>query len=1574
MTFEQLIQAGFSAEEIKAYQDRLLSAGFSRQEIEAHMGRPPAPPADYLTGEPAPKGQGVDIVGGQEPVPFDMDSVVAEYELKYPEEQDRRKDLAQVAYSFVRPFASLGYTSAAALNRGMSVMATHLDTIADYIGEVTGAEKGGFFEKAAKQYEENREYWQKRANEVGVAFLEELTGEALGGAVPGITEFVLNIPYAGLLGAAEAHKKGNSELAGALTEGAKRGVLGLIFHAIMPLKQYLRAPAMGSVFGLQAAMEGGEARDIAKGVGTGFIYSAASPGGQMGLNQIRRNLEMEISRRRAESELRDEAAAAEEKAPEKGVATAKKYTPEELTDFSIRDYVLGDMINSVKSGEAGGFRQENIGEGWETKGIPSTYPDWFRELSRKHRLSRDQFLQLAKKIESGKPLTDRQRKIWKDVEDAAAKLEQSEQYMKISEEVMLAEQGFVPVKEKVIAGDLEIGSEVVIKGDVFKVVGMDAEGQVILQDSVTMKPDFFDPVRIEAVRMPGKEVSLSFAPEAGFRRKPEKEELVDRVYKRSDIVQLLTEKLDVPIRTGRFRKKALGIFKPKAEVIRTKFANDIETISHEIGHALQKFLFPETLTQKGLSSQPFSAYAEELVPIATTPGRGQEVIPEGFAEFIRLYVTNPVEAQAKAPRFYEHFDGLLKRRSPEAREILLEARRQFDKWLKQPALQRVLSQVSVGERERRDYTFDDLYTAMVDDLHPLKQVVDEMARGQKLRPSEDPYKLARLLRGFHGKAEAFLRHSPFDFHTYENKGKSLQAILKPLGDKLDEFRAYIVSRRALELHARKIETGVLPEDAQAVIQKYDKEFAQAFEDLKEYQDHCLKYLEASGVLDAEGIRKMRELNQDYVPLYRIMEPGKKGQGAGVGLEARDPIKRIKGSWRDIQDPLESVIKNTYLYINLAEKNAVGRALVKLAQSKEGMGKYVEKIPASMQKVTVNAEEMRKYFADLLDVELSPEVAEALGSLDIYRKSPFQPKDDVISVWTRGKQELYEVHPDIARAFKALDKEASHTLIRLLTYPSSWLRAGATLTPEFIGRNPLRDQFSAFVYSKYGFAPGIDLARGIFHLTGRDDMYWEWKKGGGDRSMLVSMDRDYLQNSLGDLLQKYPVRNLVRNPVEALRVLSELGEAGTRIGEFAKGMAKEGRGKEAVLSAAFASREVTLDFSRIGAKTKAVNQIIAFWNAQLQGMDKMVREFRENPLPTTARTMAAITLPSILLAIANHDDPRVKEVPQWEKDLFWLVPTENHVWRIPKPFEIGILFGSIPERITRFILDEMDPEAFSKLPDSVYRAAAPGMVPTAAIPIMENWANKSTFFDRPIVPQNRTELLPEYQYGPHTTETAKELGKILGRIPWMEEVMPTSPAYIENMVRGWTGGLGMYALKIADASLRAAGVIKRDFEPPASTLSDIPFIKAFHVRYPSAQAESIRTFYENYKRVDQTVKTAKALLNKENKPEEALRLLEGGNIENMKGIYDSLTNIHNMIDMIYINPQMRPEEKREFIDILYTQMIQIAQAGNQAFKLIERQREEMERARRTGIPAPGGEVTFDTAEKREAPRQLGAPVL
>ena len=66
------------------------------------------------------------------------------------------------------------------------------------------------------------------------------------------------------------------------------------------------------------------------------------------------------------------------------------------------------------------------------------------------------------------------------------------------------------------------------------------------------------------------------------------------------------------------------------------------------------------------------------------------------------------------------------------------------------------------------------------------------------------------------------------------------------------------------------------------------------------------------------------------------------------IDASSPVKRFKGSTRDIIDPLESIVKNTFQFYNAVERNHVGRTFAKLAD-KNGVGQIVERVNGNKAK-------------------------------------------------------------------------------------------------------------------------------------------------------------------------------------------------------------------------------------------------------------------------------------------------------------------------------------------------------------------------------------------------------------------------------------------------------------------------------------------------------------------------------------------------------------------------------------------------------------------------------------------------
>src|SRR5690606_15898505 len=100
------------------------------------------------------------------------------------------------------------------------------------------------------------------------------------------------------------------------------------------------------------------------------------------------------------------------------------------------------------------------------------------------------------------------------------------------------------------------------------------------------------------------------------------------------------------------------------------------------------------------------------------------------------------------------------------------------------------------------------------------------------------------------------------------------------------------------------------------------------------------------------------------------------------------------------------------------------------------------------------------------------------------------RKNVVTVREGGEPVKYEVEPEVYKTFLNMDQESSNMLVNILSKPASLLRAGATLTPEFSLRNPMRDVLQAFVTSESGFSP-LDFAAGLIQTVKRGDLYKDW---------------------------------------------------------------------------------------------------------------------------------------------------------------------------------------------------------------------------------------------------------------------------------------------------------------------------------------------------------------------------------------------------------------------------------------------------------------------------------------------------
>lgn len=958
---------------------------------------------------------------------------------------------------------------------------------------------------------------------------------------------------------------------------------------------------------------------------------------------------------------------------------------------------------------------------------------------------------------------------------------------------------------------------------------------------------------------------------------------------RKEILDAVNNLFNQRVKSGRLgRDNVRGWYNTKTDVIRSGNYGEIPVIMHELGHYVDNYF---GFSKDARFNNEFNGVIQDRFGKAYNKLGMDGIRGEGYAEFFKDYVSDRTKAKREFPEFYNHFTEAIAK-EPELNGITNKLSKLVHEWHRQGGAERIKGSISFESKGKVSQAIDatkngeirdiinkaksEAYTMFVDELNPLKELMDQIERetGEKIAFEDNVFFQAWLSRGWAGKAEALLEHG-----APEHGIKAFEDIMKNINkNEQKDFSTYLVALHDLDLHKNKQKaTFEYTEDA-AVLGKHagNERFQKAAKEIYKYQDYLLAMLVKEGMLTAKAYHTMRKMYPHYIPFFRDMsDVGMQSflSGGKGFIDVSSPVKRLKGSTRDIIDPLESIIKNTFQFVNAIERNHVGRTFAKLAD-KKGMGRIVERVVGDKAKT-----------------------------------------DNTFNVWENGNKTTYETTPELVQTMRMLDKEQSNMLAKILSYPANWLRAGATLSPEFILRNPVRDMIGASIYSKHGFIPVLDTFKGLALYLKKGDLFWEYQNSGAAHAAMVSLDRDYLGGKLRDIMSRESkATKLIKNPIEALRAMSEATEMATRLAEFdnaRKGYTGVGNrlfGKDrkplTAREAALESRDITLDFSRRGSHTKKANQVIAFFNATIQGADKMARAFKEDPRGMTVKTMLYITLPSVLLWYMNKDDERYQELPQWEKDTFWIIPGKENMYRVPKPFEAGVLFGTSFERMLQYFDDAKNNRkgvGFKGFGDRVVDSLAPSFMPTAMIPVVEAMTNYSLFRQRNIIPQSQENLPAHLQYGANTSEVAKFVG----------DKINVSPYIVDNTIRGYGGGLAGLGLSGIDAASGAKenNASKKWYEAPG--------LRGFTAA-PYQSSNSVQRVYDDYKEQEKLHNEFKLT---GQRPDG----YDAKEFAKLKNASDSLKGLNKASKAIINNERMSGEQKREQLDKINMRKANIARS-------------------------------------------------
>lgn len=355
----------------------------------------------------------------------------------------------------------------------------------------------------------------------------------------------------------------------------------------------------------------------------------------------------------------------------------------------------------------------------------------------------------------------------------------------------------------------------------------------------------------------------------------------------SEMSNNLVRLMGLVFRTGRVTagRDALAQYRARDGVIRARQRNDFSALVHESFHFLNDIRAAELTTiitrhQAELQGITFRHYGNP----AGLNARG--VMREGFAEFGRFFITNPLLAKIEAPGFFADFDALLQSVDPKMHQGFMLLRQQVQRYAQQhpstevvkgfltPAKRKSLWNpsdaaeiIAEGARAERPETnqvtaggvidwvrrgmfemSSRVYAGLVDQNNAMKKLVykiqnvaAENKKSVDVLDSENPYELLTKSSRSFMPAQIQLQYGIRPYGGSQSVGPSLRdAIAVAMGatgqdsffqmdeTRMEDFNAYLATRRIRWEYGR-FNRGEIPNPPAGVTEGDARQAIQDFE-------------------------------------------------------------------------------------------------------------------------------------------------------------------------------------------------------------------------------------------------------------------------------------------------------------------------------------------------------------------------------------------------------------------------------------------------------------------------------------------------------------------------------------------------------------------------------------------------------------------------------------------------------------------------------------------------------------------------------------------------------------------------
>lgn len=490
--------------------------------------------------------------------------------------------------------------------------------------------------------------------------------------------------------------------------------------------------------------------------------------------------------------------------------------------------------------------------------------------------------------------------------------------------------------------------------------------------------------------------------------------------------------------------------------------------------------------------------------------------------------------------------------------------------------------------------------------------------------------------------------------------KAAADIMKATGMNYDQLNEYMMAKHARERNeyleektGREVNSGMESDKADEIAAAYEakmtpemiSEFWKAINKATKFSvDRWL----SDGFISPETHDKIKNQYKYYVPLRNWQQTEADNmysyQADDIGKSV-NPLKKAKGRTSLADDPLQYIVNMAHSAIVMGEKNRIKQHAARLIRNNKDMKDLHRfKRVYYIWDGTIDEETGKQNYVEVFD-KPEPELWEkgyVKTHLDLghtVRRSVTQAGQHEVDVFIGGDKYTMILPADVAAALNKVPSKWDNVAFVLRDWKigqfTRWLSFNFTSkNPAFILLNQMRDlQYATLAHFIKGdtreagqFIKVLPKARKaiIQHIKGKGSvkdatyqMYLDFLRMGGETGYVHLKDVDQLEKEIKKQLDRLTGRNSKADKVLHAEFLRNMGQWMEHMAVRSENLSRFATyivAKEQGLSdrqAAFAAKEITVNFNRKGQISGLLGSLFAFFNASAQGGENIYRMGKEH---------------------------------------------------------------------------------------------------------------------------------------------------------------------------------------------------------------------------------------------------------------------------------------------------------------------------------------------------------------------------